>query len=58
MWVVRDKKVSLIPVKTSGFEGSNVRIAEGLAKGDVVITGGINKLAEGQEVRLEGSENK
>jgi len=58
VWVVRDKKVSLVPVKTAGFEGSNVRITEGLAKGDVVVTGGINKLAEGQEVRLESSETK
>ena len=58
VWVVRDKKVSLIPVKTAGFEGSDVRITEGLSKGDVVVTGGINKLAEGQEVRLEGSEAK
>lgn len=58
VWVVRDKKVSLVPVKTAGFEGSDVRITEGLSKGDVVVTGGINKLAEGQEVRLEGSEAK
>jgi len=58
VWVIRDKKAVLIPVKTAGFEGSNVRITEGLAKGDVVVTGGINKLAEGQEVRLEGSEAK
>ena len=58
VWVIRDKKAALVPVKTAGFEGSNVRITEGLAKGDVVVTGGINKLAEGQEVRLEGSENK
>jgi len=35
-----------------------VKITEGLSKGDVVVTGGINKLAEGQEVRLEGSEAK
>ena len=58
VWVVRDKKVSLVPVKTTGFEGSNVKVTEGLAKGDVVVTGGINKLAEGQEVRLESSETK
>ncbi len=58
VWVVRDKKVSLVPVKTAGFEGSDVKITEGLSKGDVVVTGGINKLAEGQEVRLEGSEAK
>ena len=58
VWVVRDKKVSLVPVRTAGFEGSDVRITEGLSKGDVVVTGGINKLAEGQEVRLESSETK
>ena len=58
VWVVRDKKVSLVPVKTAGFEGSDVKITEGLSKGDIVVTGGINKLAEGQEVRLESSETK
>lgn len=58
VWVVRDKKAALVPVKTAGFEGNKVKIAEGLSKGDVVVTGGINKLAEGQEVRLEGSEAK
>jgi multidrug efflux system membrane fusion protein len=58
VWVVRDKKVSLVPVKTAGFEGSDVKITDGLSKGDVVVTGGINKLAEGQEVRLESSETK
>lgn len=58
VWVIRDKKATLVPVKTAGFDGSQVRVTGGLAKGDVVVTGGINKLAEGQEVRLEGSENK
>ena len=58
VWVIRDKKAALVPVKTAGFEGSGVRITEGLTKGDVVVTGGINKLAEGQEVRLEGSVEK
>ena len=54
-------KSTLVPtgaIKTAGFEGSDVKITEGLSKGDVVVTGGINKLAEGQEVRLEGSEAK
>jgi multidrug efflux system membrane fusion protein len=58
VWVIRDKKATLVPVKTAGFEGSNVRIKEGLNQGDVVVTGGITKLAEGQEVRLEGSVEK
>ncbi len=58
VWVIRDKKAFLAPVKTAGFEGSNVKITKGLVHGDIVVTGGINKLAEGQEVRLEGSETK
>ena len=58
VWVIRDKKATLVNVKTAGYEGSNVIIAGGLANGDVVVTGGVNKLAEGQEVRLEGSDTK
>ena len=45
-------------VKTAGYEGNSVKITQGLSQGDVVVTGGVNKLAEGQEVRLEGSETK
>lgn len=58
VWVIRNKKATLVNVKTAGYEGSNVIIAGGLANGDVVVTGGVNKLAEGQEVRLEGSDTK
>ena len=58
VWVIRDKKATLVNVKTAGYEDSDVIITEGLTKGDVVVTGGINKLAEGQEVRLEGNETK
>ncbi|MBO6038382.1 MAG: efflux RND transporter periplasmic adaptor subunit [Acidaminococcaceae bacterium] len=58
VWVIRDKKATLVNVKTAGYEGNNVRIAGGLRNGDIVVTGGVTKLAEGQEVRLEGSERK
>ena len=58
VWVIRDKKATLINVKTAGYEGNNVVVAGGLSAGDVVVTGGVNKLAEGQEVRLESSEAK
>ncbi|MBQ8920251.1 MAG: efflux RND transporter periplasmic adaptor subunit [Acidaminococcaceae bacterium] len=58
VWVIRDRKARLVNVATAGYEGNNVKIVSGLAKGDVVVTGGVNKLAEGQEVRLEGSESK
>ena len=53
VWVVRSNKVSLIPVKTGGYEGSNIKIASGLQKGDIVVTGGANKLSENEEVRIE-----
>lgn len=58
VWVIREHKATLTEVKTDGYEGSNVRISHGLQKGDVVVAGGANKLTEGQEVRLEGSEAK
>ncbi len=58
VWVIREHKATLTEVKTDGYEGSNVRISQGLQKGDVVVAGGTNKLTEGQEVRLEGSEAK
>ncbi|MBR1591343.1 MAG: efflux RND transporter periplasmic adaptor subunit [Acidaminococcaceae bacterium] len=58
VWVIRDKKATLVNVKTAGYEGSNVIVTDGLSAGDVVVTGGVNKLAEGQEVRLESSEAK
>ena len=58
VWVIRDKKATLVNVKTAGYEGNSVKITQGLSQGDVVVTGGVNKLAEGQEVRLEGSETK
>ena len=58
VWVIRDKKATLVNVKTAGYEGNSVKITQGLSQGDVVVTGGVNKLTEGQEVRLEGSETK
>lgn len=58
VWVIREHKATLTEVKTDGYEGSNVKISQGLQKGDVVVSGGVNKLTEGQEVRLEGSEAK
>jgi RND family efflux transporter MFP subunit len=44
--------VSLKPVQVARFETDRVVIAEGLAKGDVVVTAGVNQLREGQKVRL------
>lgn len=55
VWLVEDGKARLRDVKASSYEGDKVKITEGLNQGDIVVTGGINKIAEGEEVRMEGS---
>jgi RND family efflux transporter MFP subunit len=44
--------VALKPVAVARFETDRVVISEGLDKGDVVVTAGVNRLREGQKVRL------
>ncbi|MGI6263228.1 MAG: efflux RND transporter periplasmic adaptor subunit [Succiniclasticum sp.] len=58
VWLVKDGKAVKTKVTIGGYEGSNVRITSGLSKGDVVVTGGTNKIAEGEKVQLEGEEFK
>lgn len=53
VWLVSNNKVHTNDVTIAGYEGNNVRISAGLKQGDIVVVGGINKLAEGQSVRLE-----
>jgi RND family efflux transporter MFP subunit len=43
---------ALKPVRVARYEVQTVLIASGLAKGDIVITAGINTLREGQKVRI------
>ena len=57
VWVVRDGKVTLIPVELGPYQEDKVSIRNGLSDGDVVVTAGISKLREGMEVKLEGSES-
>jgi RND family efflux transporter MFP subunit len=44
--------VKLKPVDVARFETDKVVVSDGLAKGDVVVTAGVNRLREGQQVRL------
>jgi RND family efflux transporter MFP subunit len=44
--------VELSNVTVARFEADHAVIGEGLAKGDVVVTAGVNRLREGQKVRL------
>jgi RND family efflux transporter MFP subunit len=54
VWVVDPdaSSVSLRPVSIARYETDRAVIADGLAKGDVVVTAGVNRLRENQKVRL------
>lgn len=54
VWIYDAKSgsVTLRPVIVSRYETDRIVIAEGLSKGDVVVTAGVNLLHEGQKVRL------
>jgi RND family efflux transporter MFP subunit len=54
VWVFHRQSGSatLKPVTVARYEAETVVIAGGLAKGDIVVTAGINTLREGEKVRL------
>jgi RND family efflux transporter MFP subunit len=54
VWVFDQQSgsVSLRPVTVARYEADTVVIAGGLAKGDIVVTAGVNSLTVGQKVRL------
>lgn len=52
VWVVRDNKVYIQKVEVGRYGEDAVEIVSGLKNGDRVVTAGIGKLSEGEEVRL------
>ena len=54
VWVYQSASgtVALKPVGISRYETDRVVLSEGLVKGDIVVTAGVNRLREGQKVRL------
>jgi hypothetical protein len=44
--------VKLTPVTVARFEKGRVIVSEGLTKGQIVVTAGVNRLRENQKVRL------
>jgi membrane fusion protein, multidrug efflux system len=53
VWLVtKDGTVQLKPITVERYQGDSVVIGNGLAQGDVVVTGGVQKLLPGQKVRL------
>lgn len=58
MYDTRASTVSLKKIGLARFEADRAVISDGLSKGDVVVTAGVNQLREGQKVRLFESEQK
>lgn len=54
VWVVKDHVAQLRPVELEGFEGDQLRVVNGLADGELVVTAGVHKLRNGQQVRVLG----
>lgn len=54
VWIVNpaDNKVKLKPITVARFDAEKVVVSDGLAKGDIVVTAGVNRLREDQAVKL------
>jgi RND family efflux transporter MFP subunit len=54
VWVVSptEMTVSRRPVTVARFDADSVTISKGVKTGDLVVTAGVNSLAEGEKVRL------
>jgi multidrug efflux pump subunit AcrA (membrane-fusion protein) len=54
VWIVGpNSEVSLKPVTVVRYEIDRVVVGEGLNKGDIVVTAGVNRLHDRQKVRLQ-----
>ena len=59
VWLVKDNKANLQDITIAGYAGNDVIVANGINRGDVVVTAGLNKLVPNQDVRLmESGERK
>ncbi|MDR3288885.1 MAG: efflux RND transporter periplasmic adaptor subunit [Peptococcaceae bacterium] len=52
VWIISDGIASLRKIQVAGFDRDQVNVSSGLNDGEVIVTAGVNKLLEGQKVRL------
>lgn len=52
VWVVNENKVSLKNITLGDSSSDQITVNDGLSEGDEVVTAGVTKLREGQEVRI------
>ena len=50
VYIIRDKKAHLVPIKTGDFGKNSVIVTSGLAKGDIVITTVLNNYKKGRRL--------
>ena len=54
VWVVNKDIVSLNPVKVGEFGKGKIQVVSGINPGDTIVTAGVHKLRNGQQVRIAG----
>lgn len=52
VWVINDGTAHLRRIQVAGFTHDQVKVSSGLNHGETIVTAGVNKLLEGQKVRL------
>ncbi|WP_229483582.1 efflux RND transporter periplasmic adaptor subunit [Massilia horti] len=52
VWVVENNAVHLVPVQLGGPAGNDIVVANGLRSGQIVVTAGVNRLRDGQKVKI------
>lgn len=52
VWVITNETVTLRPIKVGAFGDNKVQVLEGLQDGDIIVTAGVQKLHDGQKVRI------
>lgn len=52
VWVISDGIASLRKIQVAGFDRDQVKVRAGLNNGETIVIAGVNKLLEGQKVRL------
>lgn len=54
VWVVNGDKIALRLIKTGSIGNGTVEVLEGLRQGDRIVSAGVHKLREGQQVKVGG----
>jgi multidrug efflux system membrane fusion protein len=56
VWVIgKDDKLRLRAVRVQSYTNEGAHIAEGLVAGERIVTAGVNRLHEGEQVKVDSS---